>query len=100
MIIQKKEDLKVNKSFEVDEARRIALLIKVFGKVELSEKEVETLVWLAGWEESIATNIVSAIQKVITAEQNQLERQQLWQNSTLDYEECQLEGAQSGGASE
>lgn len=34
-----------------------------FSKVELSEEEQRTLVWLCGWEESTINNIVSAFKK-------------------------------------
>ena len=41
----------VNKFFYESEARRIAALNEIFGDVELTAAEMQTLVWLAGWEE-------------------------------------------------
>lgn len=56
----------VNEYFYESEARRIAILNEIFGEVELSKSEVQTLVWLAGWEESTVENIISAIRKVVS----------------------------------
>ena len=41
----------VNKYFYESEDRRIAALNEIFGDVELTAAEMQTLVWLAGWEE-------------------------------------------------
>jgi len=54
----------VNESFYESEAWRIEILNEIFGDVELSRAEMQTLVWLAGWEESTVNNVVSAIRKV------------------------------------
>jgi len=54
----------VNESFYESEARRIEILNEIFGDVELNRAEMQTLVWLAGWEESTVNNVVSAIRKV------------------------------------
>ena len=54
----------VNKYFYESEARRIEILNEIFGDVELNRAEMQTLVWLAGWEESTVNNVVSAIRKV------------------------------------
>jgi len=54
----------VNKYFYESEARRIEILNEIFGDVKLSRAEMQTLVWLAGWEESTVKNVVSAIRKV------------------------------------
>ena len=54
----------VNKYFYESEARRIEILNEIFGDVKLSRAEMQTLVWLAGWEESTVNNVVSAIRKV------------------------------------
>ena len=54
----------VNEYFYESEARRIEILNEIFGDVELSRAEMQTLVWLAGWEESTVNNVVSAICKV------------------------------------
>ena len=44
------------------------MLNEVFGNVELSEAEMQTLIWLAGWAENTVENVVSAIRKVMTAD--------------------------------
>jgi len=54
----------VNKYFYESEARRIEILNEIFGDVKLSRAEMQTLVWLAGGEESTEKNVVSAIRKV------------------------------------
>ena len=58
----------VNKYFYESEARRIAALNEIFGNVELSEAEMQTLIWLAGWAENTVENVVSAIRKAMTAD--------------------------------
>ena len=47
--------------FYENEARRIAMLNEIFGNVELSEVEMQTLIWLAGWADNTVENVVSAI---------------------------------------
>ena len=54
--------------FYENETRRIAMLNEIFGNVELSEAEMQTLIWLAGWAENTVENVVSAIRKTITAD--------------------------------
>jgi len=54
----------VNEYFYESEARRIEILNEIFGDVKLTRAEMQTLVWLAGWEESTVKNVVSAIRKV------------------------------------
>ena len=44
------------------------MLNEIFGNVELSEAEMQTLIWLAGWAENTVENVVSAIRKVMTAD--------------------------------
>lgn len=56
----------VNEYFYENEARRITMLNEVFGDVDLSRAEIQTLVWLAGWEESTVRNVISAIRKVVS----------------------------------
>ena len=58
----------MNEYFYESEAQRIAMLNQIFGDVKLSRAEMQTLVWLAGWEESTVVNIVSAIKKVVSKE--------------------------------
>ena len=55
----------VNEYFYESEARRIAMLNEIFGAVELTKAEMQTLIWLAGWEECTVKNVVSAIRKVM-----------------------------------
>ena len=62
----------MNKYFYESEARRIAELNEIFGDIELTEAEMRTLVWLAGWEESTVENVASAIRKAIAAETKRL----------------------------
>ena len=54
--------------FYENETRRIAMLNEIFGDVELSEAEMQTLIWLAGWAENTVENVVSAIRKAMTAD--------------------------------
>ena len=51
-----------------NQARRIAMLNEIFGNVELSEAEMRTLIWLAGWAENTVENVVSAIRKAMAAD--------------------------------
>ena len=53
----------VNKYFYESEARRIAELNEIFGDIELTEAEMRTLIWLAGWEESTVEHLLSVIEK-------------------------------------
>ena len=55
----------VNRYFYESETRKIAALNEIFGDVELTVAEMQTMVWLAGWEDSTVTNMISAIRKVI-----------------------------------
>jgi len=45
------------------EKRRIDLLNQVLGEAELTTQEVNTLIWLAGWEDSTVRHIISAFEK-------------------------------------
>ena len=60
--------------FYENETRRIAMLNEIFGNVELSEAEMHTLIWLAGWAENTVENVVSAIRKTITADTKRQEQ--------------------------
>ena len=62
----------VNENFYEMETRQIAMLNEIFGGVDLTKREMRTLVWLAGWEESTVVNVVSAIRKAIAAEARRL----------------------------
>lgn len=69
MIIQPERGTRnVNEKFYEMETRQIAMLNEIFGEIELIKGEMQTLVWLAGWEESTVENMVSAIRKAIVAE--------------------------------
>ena len=60
--------------FYENEIRRIAMLNEIFGNVELSEEEMQTLIWLAGWAENTVENVVSAIRKAMTADAKRREK--------------------------
>lgn len=64
----------VNKFFYESEARRIAALNEIFGDVELTAAEMQTLVWLAGWEECTVENVLSAIRKAMATEAKRREQ--------------------------
>ena len=75
MIIQlERASRNVNLNFYEIETRQIAMLNEIFGDVDLTKREMRTLVWLAGWEESTVANMVSAIRKAITAEAGRQEQ--------------------------
>ena len=76
MIIQpERGNRNVNANFYEMETRQIAMLNEIFGGgVDLTKREMRTLVWLAGWEESTVVNVVSAIRKAIAAEAKRLEQ--------------------------
>ena len=75
MIIQPEPGTRnVNANFYEMETRKIAMLNEIFGDVDLTKREMRTLVWLAGWEESTVVNVVSAIRKAIAAEAKRLEQ--------------------------
>lgn len=57
----------VNRYFYESETLRIAALNEIFGDVELTAEEMQTMVWLAGWDDSTVTNMISAIRKVMAA---------------------------------
>lgn len=64
----------VNKFFYESEAWRIAAFNEIFGDVELTAAEMQTLVWLAGWEECTVENVLSAIRKAMAAEAKRREQ--------------------------
>ena len=75
MIIQlERASRNVNLNFYEIETRQIAMLNEIFGDVDLTKREMRTLVWLAGWEESTVANMVSAIRKAIAAEAGRQEQ--------------------------
>jgi len=58
------ESRNVNRYFYESETRRIEKMNEVIGNIELTRAEEQTLVWLAGWEESTVNNLLSVIEKV------------------------------------
>ena len=73
MIIQPERGTRnINENFDEMETKQIAMLNEIFGEVDLTKREMRTLVWLAGWEESTVANVVSAIRKAIAAEARRL----------------------------
>lgn len=64
----------VNRYFYESEARRIAALNEIFGAIELTEVEMRTLIWLAGWNEYTIENVLSAIQKAMAVEEKRREQ--------------------------
>ena len=62
----------INEKFYEMETRQIAMLNEIFGEVDLTKREMRTLVWLVGWEKSTVANMVSAIRKAIAAEARRL----------------------------
>ena len=75
MIIQPERGTRnINEKFYEMETRQIAMLNEIFGDVDLTKGEMRTLVWLAGWEESTVTNVVTAIRKAIEAEAGRQEQ--------------------------
>ena len=53
----------VNDLFYEAEGRQIQKMNEVLADVELTKAEERTLIWLAGWEESIVDNLLSVIEK-------------------------------------
>lgn len=53
----------VNDVFYAAEKRKIDLLNQVLGEAELTAQEENTLIWLAGWEDSTVRHIISAFEK-------------------------------------
>lgn len=53
----------VNDTFYAAEKRKIDLLNQMLGEVELTTQEENTLIWLAGWEDSMVRHIISAFEK-------------------------------------
>ena len=49
------------------------MLNEIFENVELSEAEMQTLIWLVGWTENTVENGVSAIRKAMTADEKRRE---------------------------
>ena len=75
MIIQPERGTRnVNANFYEMETRQIAMLNEIFGGVDLTKREMRTLVWLAGWEEGTVANLVSAMRKALATETGRQEQ--------------------------
>lgn len=59
----KKGSRNVNDVFYAAEKRKIDLLNQVLEEAELTAQEENTLIWLAGWEDSTVRHIISAFEK-------------------------------------
>ena len=58
-----RESRNVNDLFYEMEGRQIQKMNKVLAGVELTKSEERTLIWIAGWEESIVDHLLSVIEK-------------------------------------
>ena len=47
---------------------------EIFRDIELTEAEMRTLIWLAGWDEYTIENVLSAIRKAMAAEAKRREQ--------------------------
>lgn len=75
MIIQPERGTRgENEFFYKKEARIIAALNEIFGDVNLTEAEKQTLIWLAKWEDSTVLSVISAVQKAIDQKAKQRKR--------------------------
>lgn len=61
---QKKEERNVTELFYEAEQQNIDKLNEIFGNVTLNRSEEQALLWLAGWEQGLVKNIISAFRKV------------------------------------
>ena len=58
-----RESKNVNDLFYEMEGMQIQKMNKVLADVELTKAEEKTLIWLAGWEESIVDHLLLVIEK-------------------------------------
>lgn len=49
------------------QSRQMEKILKFLRDVDLSQKEIRTLIWLAGWEESTVDALLSVMDKVAEA---------------------------------
>ncbi len=49
------------------QSRQMEKILKFLRDVDLSQEEIRTLIWLAGWEESTVDALLSVINKVAKA---------------------------------
>ena len=45
--------------------RQLEKMLKFLRGIDLSQKEIQTLIWLAGWEESTIDTFLSIMEKVV-----------------------------------
>ena len=49
------------------QSRQMEKILKFLRDVDLSQEEIQTLIWLAGWEESTVDALLSVMDKVAKA---------------------------------
>ena len=49
------------------QSRQMEKILKFLRDVDLSQEEIRTLIWLAGWEESTVDALLSVMDKVVKA---------------------------------
>ena len=49
------------------QSRQLEKILKFLRDVDLSQEEIRTLIWLAGWEESTVDALLSVMDKVAKA---------------------------------
>lgn len=49
------------------QSRQMEKILKFLRDVDLSQEEIRTLIWLAGWEESTVDDLLSVMDKVAKA---------------------------------
>lgn len=49
------------------QSRQVEKILKFLRDVDLSQEEIRTLIWLAGWEESTVDALLSVMDKVAKA---------------------------------
>jgi hypothetical protein len=73
MLKQPTEERNVNIYFLASERKRIEMLNKALGDIELTEEEERTLLWLCGLDDSTVKSIISAFEKAEIARQSNLD---------------------------
>ena len=54
------------------QSRQMEKILKFLRDVDLSQEEIRTLIWLAGWEESTVDALLSVMDKVAKAREYKL----------------------------
>lgn len=78
----------VNDTYYDFETRMIEKMNTVLGDVKLTKAEEGTLIWLAGWEESIINHLMSVMEKV--ARKQAEERGGYAHDKSSCYDSCKL----------